>query len=300
VSSPHPALDSTPAPESATVGVIAGVLRWLNATALLESAVGITWQALFAGARGDHVAWSRRVLLFAGLWLVYTADRWLDARNLVPTPRTSYRHRFAHEHSRALAVCWLVVLMSSVGFAVTVLSAAEWRRGVLLVLGAVAYTVCIHFGRRRLTVLAHAGVKEVAVAGLFTLGITLFSARTESSPLTLLAPNLAFFGLALLNLVWIAELERQQDRAHALASIAQGPVAAQSGVRALALLCVASGLSANALQGAWGAPHWAAFIASFAALAAVRRHGEHLSTDTSHALADAALLLPLAVWPSLG
>jgi predicted small integral membrane protein len=238
------------------------------------------------------------VLLFSGVWLVYTADRWLDARELKPGHHGTFRHAFARTYRTPLLAAWLVTLMASVALACLVLSRNEWLRCSGLLAAALGYTAVVQGAHPWQLRFCTSGAKQVAVAGLFASGVALFTQPGGVFPPALRAPCLGFFCLALLNLGLIATWECEHDAAAA----ADALVWAGRGVpdALLAALIGAVFLSGSL---AWLAPAanpnlWRPLSAAFVMLLGLRVFGSKLPADTQHSLADLALLAPPWLWLS--
>src|SRR5690606_460869 len=82
-------------------------LEWLTALCLLEPTIGIAWQSAFAQAAGTECLPRHGVLLFAGLWLGYAGDRWLDARALGHRAHVTLRHSWPASHPAAVRNTWV-------------------------------------------------------------------------------------------------------------------------------------------------------------------------------------------------
>jgi hypothetical protein len=288
-------------PDTLTAGDrgLASAFYLLNATSLLEASIGVAWQAAFARAINEHVPLSRQALVFAGVWLVYAADRWLDARKPDEFLPTSYRHRFAVRHQRALLTLWAVVLLSSLTLAASCLHPEEWRGCLLLLAAALGYTVLVQSSQLTARRFVRSGAKQVAVAALFAAGVTLFVAPA-GQPRVLLAPTLAFFSVALLNLLVITGREHQHERQRVQTPSLCGPCRSLGRVVTVALGAALAALAFACLQrfptavrpGLWGslAASW------FALLGLQQVAGKWLTTDACHVLADLALLVPPLAW----
>lgn len=205
--------------------------RWVCRLSLAEPAVAVCWYLAFAGLFEVPTTGSRVALLFASLWLVYTADRLLDALRLPPafTPKTE-RHRFVHRHWSATAGVWVFVLVAAVILAGFTLKAREWGGSLLVASATLLYLRLVHGGRSNWR-LRERGAKELGVALVFSLGSTVFvwsnlfvSSRgltSEGATLpTFGVALLPFFGVALHNLVYLARVERHIDVQHDSPSIA--------------------------------------------------------------------------------
>ncbi len=156
-----------------------GVAFWeLPGVLSLEAPlVAVLWQRLLAQTLGVPLGWPQTVLLGAGVWLVYAADRWLDARS--GGLELSPRHRFYRRYRLPVAALWLVILAVSVGVALTWLGALELSAGLALTALALAYLLRRHGSRGQ-------PVKELEVAGLFGLGGGFFLLFGGAPPLPLL------------------------------------------------------------------------------------------------------------------
>src|SRR5690606_31878180 len=94
---------------------------------------------------GRAVGWERRALVFACVWLGYTADRWLDARRR--EAEQSARHDWHRRHARASGAAWVATLAAALAVAWRSLSADELRAGVALAAASAAYTVVAQASR---------------------------------------------------------------------------------------------------------------------------------------------------------
>ena len=82
--------------------------------------VAAVWTIAVASAVGLHLSWTSPAAMFVAVWMLYAADRLLDARPLPggqAPPNLEERHRFHHRHRRvflvliAIASCALVALL---------------------------------------------------------------------------------------------------------------------------------------------------------------------------------------------
>jgi apolipoprotein N-acyltransferase len=195
----------------------------------VEPAVAVCWYLAFAESFDAPVLGSRVTLLFASLWLVYMADRLLDVWRLPPAfaPRTE-RHRFVHRHWARLTGVWTVALVAAVTLAGFSLTASEWGGSLTVVGATLVYLRLVHGARSRWR-LRERGAKELGVALVFSVGSTVFvwsslfvdeSTIGPSTMPTFALALLAFFGIALHNLVHLARVERHIDVHHDSPSIA--------------------------------------------------------------------------------
>lgn len=268
---------------------------WPNLLSLDAPLVAVLWQILFV--RCFHVAMDAApaILLVASVWLIYAADRALDAWR---GQRSSARHRFYHAHWRILAPAWTLVLAASAWLAFTQLPAHLLWRGLILLSAVALYFFAVH-GRPPIRsewkaslrgVLSPAVLnavlnKEATVGLLFALGVSL-AAWTNVRNLV----DAAAIGLFFL-LCWINCAAIQKWESGSWNSAAEWPVgSAAFGVALIAgvVLC----LHRPVLGGAE--------MASACAFVWLDRAGHRLSPEALRVLADVALLSPVVFLPLAG
>jgi hypothetical protein len=85
--------------------------------------VATVWTIAVASAIGLHLPWTSPAAMFVAVWMLYAADRLLDARPLPGgqfPPELEERHLFHHRHRRAfliviaISACVLVALLRSI------------------------------------------------------------------------------------------------------------------------------------------------------------------------------------------
>jgi hypothetical protein len=244
---------------------------WPNLLSLDAPVVALLWQILFARCFHARVDVLPSVLLVLAVWLIYAADRTIDAwRGSSERPR----HEFYRRHWRALLPLWILVLAAG--------SALAWMRLTpeLLVNGlALGGAVALYFA------LLHCGIfqktKEAAVAALFALGATLSAWPNVRSAVDIEAIVL-FSCLCWINCVAIEHWEGESE----------WPIAAAAGFVALAAVMLLLFSSRPVLGGAV-----AASAMCFVLLDYGRRR---FSRDALRVLADVALLSPLFLLPVAG
>lgn len=247
-----------------------GSPRWLwpNLLSLDAPLVAALWQVLFA--RCFHVPWdpAATLLLLLTVWLIYSADRTLDAWR---GPERSPRHEFHRRHWRTLLPLWIAVFALAGWMALARLSPGMFVRGALLLAAVSAYFLVVHGARRHWP-------KEAAVGALFALGASLV-AWGEVRTLADAATIVLFFGLCWMNCVAIQKWEG--DR-----------LDWPAGAVALGVACAAALLLYADRPVLGGAE-----LASALAFVALDRARRRLSADAVRVLADVALLSPLAFLP---
>ena len=245
---------------------------WPNLLSLDAPIVAVLWQILFARCFHVPVDAVAAVLLAIAVWLIYVADRTLDAWK---GERRSARHLFYARHWKQLLPVWLAVLGAAGWLAIERLPAELFERGVFLLAAVVVYLVLIHFGRRRFP-------KEAAVGVLFALGASLI-AWGEVRTLADAAAICLFCGLCWINCLAIEKWEKwerweQRD---------DGPRNWSPGVAALAVALMAGVLLYANRPVLGGAELASAFGLLLLGIARTR-----LSVNAMRVLADVALLSP--------
>jgi len=247
---------------------------WPNLLSLDAPLVAVLWQVLFARCFRAGVYALPAVLLVLAVWLIYAADRALDAWN--ETGKLP-RHEFYRRHWRAVLPVWTVVLVLTGWLACTRLPSPLFIRGLMLLAGVALYFVAVHFLPGQLS---RMWPKEAAVAVLFALGASLAAwAKIQSA--ADVVTILLFSCLCWINCVAI---EQWEHRPHAGA----WPIGA-------AALCVAA--AALILVHQHRPVLGGAETASALAFVLLDRRRNRLSADALRVLADVALLSPILFLP---
>lgn len=153
-----------------------------------------------SGAR-QHVG--QAVALFLAVWLLYVADRLLDAR--AAKGLLEARHRFHARHARRFLCVWGCV--ASITAVLLMYLAAPVRSGWLwLSLPLLVYALAVHKGRSRSL------PKEWIVAAMFAVATVLPAALGTRHPGALWAEAVLFGSLCLLNCIAIARWEHAEAR----------------------------------------------------------------------------------------
>lgn len=248
------------------------VWLWPNLLSLDAPAVALLWQILFARCFHARVELLPSVLLVLAVWLIYAADRTLDAWT---GSGARPRHEFYRRHWRALLPLWILALAAGSTLAWTRLTPDLLLTGIALTAAVVAYFALLHLGVLQKT-------KEAAVAVLFALGATLSAWPNVRTAVDVEAIVL-FSCLCWINCVAIEHWESAGEQ--------RWPIAAAAGCVALAAVPLA--FAGRPVLGV-------AVIASalcFVMLDCARRR---FSRDALRVLADAALLSPLFLLPLAG
>jgi hypothetical protein len=267
---------------------------WPNLLSLDAPFVALLWQILFI--RCFHVAAepAPAILLAASVWLIYAADRALDAwRGECVSPR----HRFYGAYWRILLPVWMAVLALSAWLALTQLPMVLLRRGCFLLAAVAVYLVVIHGFRRHLRRLwSPPFTKEASVGFLFALGASL-AAWTNVRTAVDAASIALFFMLCWINCAAIQKWESGPPLGltrlakKSTPDIIDWPVGwAATGVALLALALL--WMHRPVLGGAE--------MASAFAFLALDRAGRRFSPEVLRVLADVALLSPVVFLPLAG
>jgi hypothetical protein len=263
---------------------------WPNLLSLDAPLVAVAWELLFARCSGVRVRPATTLSLALAVWLIYVADRLLDALREPGAEGLAARHRFYRAHWRVFVPVLAAVSPLAAWLAWTRLDPATFRCGAGL-LGAVAvYFAVVHWlpsGRRRWF------PKELAVAALFAAGCLL--PAWQGRPLglavifswTLFVPACWINSAAIEQAEWERLRERRSDPPHPWsAALGRHQVAAATGL-ALAACALVPLLAASAARRALPAVALSAL-----GLAALGARQDRLSVDAVRVLADLALLSP--------
>lgn len=260
--------------------------------------VAALWTAFLA--RCAHVALPRASVaaMFVAVWMLYAADRLLDAR-AAPAGEAGAeleeRHRFHQRHRRAFMSCFLAasVLLAAL---LHRLPAASLHLYTLLAAPLAGYLLLIHAPA------LPPGVrlpKELAVGIFFPAAVFIPTvAHVPALRAWLLVPALLFAGLCTLNCLFVYAWEHPLDRrlAHPTTRWATAHLPLLSWTLAALSLAAATLLrhGVRTHDVAWAA---AACGAGALLLLALHRAGDRFANVHLRALADAALLTPALLWP---
>ena len=271
---------------------------WWNLLSADAPVIAIAWAALFARSRDLALPAANLLALALVVWLIYLADRILDAQRASETEAhlLKARHHFSARNRRAL-LCVIAVGTAAAAWLVREdLSALEIRAG--LVLGAIIglYMLCVHLPG---DALRRFFPKEIAVGMIFAAGTMLpvwtSVAAFSGAPAAIAITRWALFALLCsLNCVAIACWER--TRAHEPCEVSSFVAWCDSRLSLLAgglvlLCCVAAA--------AWRTPA-AVIPATTVGVAALltwllNSQRARISALALRVLADRALLLPALV-----
>jgi len=263
---------------------------WPNLLNLDSPLLAVIWQEQFARVAGVSLGWGDRVLLLCCTWLVYCADRALDAAGSGGKTETD-----RHAIQRRGRPIWLGVsavgLIIALVLAVTTLNFLAWLSGGVVLLFTVAHFAVTH---RWPALRSRFWPKEWHVGFVFSIGCMLqVWSVAPSTWLVLLLPMLGFGALCALSCSHITVWEQ-------LATDRIDPGSLLNThlwfVRRLSWLGIALGLlalTAAALGQAEGQHAMAAVGLSAIGLAWLHDRREQYSTEYLRAMADFGLYTPL-------
>jgi len=249
---------------------------WPNLLSLDAPVVALLWQLLFVRCFHGSLGTLPAALLAVAVWLIYVADRTLDAwRGLTEQPR----HEFYGRHWRAVLPIWIATLGGSAWLAWSRLPRPLLVEGALVASGTALYLAAVHLAPG---LLRRAGSKESAVAVLFGLGASLAAWPSVQSTSDILA-ILLFSGLCWMNCAAIDDWERGREL--------RPSVIAAAGLVALTAACLLQNhrpvLGGAETAGALG-------------LVLIDRLRGRYSTEALRVLADVVLLTPIVFLPAAG
>jgi hypothetical protein len=140
---------------------------WPNLLSLDAPIVALLWQVLFVRCFHGSLGTLPAALLAVAVWLIYVADRTLDAwRGVTEQPR----HEFYGRYWRAVLPIWIVALGGGAWLAWSRLPGRLFFEGAVVGLCIGLYLAAVHLAPG---LLRRVGSKESAVAVLFGLGASL-------------------------------------------------------------------------------------------------------------------------------
>jgi hypothetical protein len=268
--------------------------QWPTILSFDAPSVAVAWQWMFARAAGARLEWYHYAIIFAAVWIIYAADRWLEGWRLRPDQVKTQRHYFYQRHRWPLFALWLAVMAAGLGLALTRLTLPEIRCGFILLAPVILYTFSHQFLHRHHPWRAP---KEICVAVLFAIGVVCFTLARNPSALAIIAVPLALFSLlCLANCALISIWEDEVDRSHGQTSLALQYPGVRRFVHLLPWLAAAAALASSLDHtGGLALASWCA-TASGILLGAVDLGHVRCGRQLSRVLADFVLLTPVLAW----
>lgn len=255
--------------------------------------IAALWTWFIAVTSGIHLPITSPLAMFTAVWMLYAADRLLDAGQVNPGPLEA-RHLFHHHHRTAFLAC---IALASVILAMLLPRIPPEAIHLYLILGGLTfgYFILIHA-----TSSAHRLPKEFAV-GLFFAAATFIPtvARDPSLRLPLLPPALLFAALSTLNCLFIYAWEHDPER-HTLFADHPAHATTRFALRHLsffAIIIILAGaiLSVFSRADSWPIPFAITLSAILLLLLHYRRR--YIAATPLRAAADLVLLTPILLIP---
>lgn len=257
--------------------------------------VAALWTWFIASANHLHLPSVSIVAMFLAVWMLYAADRILDARLLDSSRNRDLeaRHYFHYRHRRAFLTG---ILAASITLAILLPHLEPQAIHLYLILGALlfGYFILIHATRS-----AHRLPKEIAV-GLFFAAATFIPtvARRPDLRISLFPLAVLFATACSLNCLFIYTWEHNSHTpsghsAHAATRLALRYLP----LLAAGIIFFSATLTQLDRQTSWPIPFAIAVSATSLLLLHHRRH--HTARLTLRSLADLALITPLLLLPLL-
>lgn len=252
--------------------------------------VAVLWTCFIARAAHIHLPLAAPVAMFLAVWMLYAADRLLDAAR-APAGDLEARHLFHHQHRRAFLI-GIAIAATSLATLLPSLDPAAIR--LYLIEGSLlfAWFVILHASRN-----AHRLPKEIAV-GLFFSAATFIPtvAREPGFRAALLPTAILFAVVCSLNCLFIYAWEHDPCSEVAPHTTTRLALAYRP---ALTIAAFVAAAASAAVAPAAARPIAAACSLSALLLLALHRNRRRLSCIDLRAAADLALLTPILVLPFL-
>ncbi len=187
-------------------------LLWINLFSLDAPVVAVSWQWLLSFILELELSYAQYLVLFNTVWIIYTIDRYLDARSIKKERLRLPRHQFHARYSRLLVFFLGTVLFITTAVAFYFLDKNILYQGTLLSFLVLGYMLIAHHFLKGMenSLALFLLSKEVLVGILFSSGTFLvISTRAPFSQWGIAA--LFFAVLCFLNCAWISLWEKECD-----------------------------------------------------------------------------------------
>ena len=264
-------------------------LRFWHLASLDAPSVALAWSLSFAWAARVRLPLWVPALLMLAVWVVYVADRLLDALNGLRRGNLQFlreRHLFHWRHRRVFLPLAVLAAVAAAFLVIALMPTAARERNSVLAAASLVYFTRVHAGRA----LRPTFPKELLVGLLFTAGCVIPAWSRSAFPVAaLLVPSAFFAILAWLNCHAIDRWEAAANNTAPQRIAFTACIVAVAGLLAAALLLHVQPRSAALLA----AGAMAALL--LALLDALR---DRLAPVALRAAADLALLTPLLLVPA--
>ncbi len=293
----HPAERPQPGPVLVAPRKRLSALTLWHLLSLDAPTVATVWTGFIARCAGIALPWTDLAAMFVAVWMIYAADRLLDARNLdlhKSHGELEERHRFHHRHRR-LFFSGMIVAAIALAFLLPRIHTAALALYAMLAALLSVWLLAIH---ARPTVDTRRLPKELAVGIFFPAAVFIPTvARVPSLQPKLLPLALLFAMVCTLNCLYLYAWEHPSSRSRAgahwttLLALRHLPRLSWVTVAISAALAI---LSATRFRLAL-APALACG-SSVGLLLFLHHRRESLPKLRLRALADLVLLTPLLAW----
>jgi hypothetical protein len=277
-------------PTFKAIGRHAGPLALWHLLSLDAPTIAALWTWFIASANHIHLPIASTLAMALAVWMLYAADRLMDARllNVDPTHYEALeaRHYFHHRHRRPFLTG---ITLASIALALLLPHLEPEAIPLYLILGALVsgYFILIHATRS-----AHRLPKEIAVGLCFAAATFIPTvARRPDLRLPLLPSALLFATLCSLNCLFIYAWEHApshtNQRTHAITRLALGNLPFLT----ILLILSSAALSLLDRRAPWSIP--CAIAVSAAVLLLLHKERHAISRVALRAAADLALATPL-------
>ena len=235
---------------------------------------------------------SPSIVISLGLtvWIIYTLDHLMDARNTAHKAST-LRHRFHQKYFKEIASILILALIGA-GVSLFFLPVLTLRLGVLLTVVVVIYFVLLQMFRRH-----NLYLKEISIGLIYTLGLFLgpVSLIQEMNWMVLAVLFIQFFALSTANLMIFAYFEMEIDEKDGHGSLAR--LLGKKRVRSFCLLLVLLVLTVTAspLSLSLGQFRWFIFGMALILGSLIYRPSFFRKNEAYRVLGDGIFLLPLFI-----
>jgi hypothetical protein len=251
---------------------------WPNLLSLDAPVVALLWQLLFVRCFHGSLGMLPAGLLAVAVWLIYVADRTLDAWRGTPGTSEQPRHEFYRKYWRTVLPIWIAALGTGGWLAWSRLPGPLFVEGVAVASGTGLYLAAVHLAPR---LLQRANTKESAVAVLFGLGASLAAwpgVRTTSDVLAIVL----FSCLCWMNCAAIEDWEHGRELRPSV-------------IAAAGLVALTAGFLLPTHRPILGGAETAGALG----LVVLDRMRPRYSPDTLRVLADVVLLTPIVFLPAV-
>lgn len=274
----------------------AALWEWPSVLSLDAPLIAVLWQLLLSRALGASLDWRHHALLGAAVWLIYSADRWLDGLKLGVALVRTQRHHFYVRHRRAVLRVWLGLGAATLTAGLAVLTRLE------LAAAGVLGAALLGYFRGRHARHPKGQLKELQIALVFAPGVSLLPLLRGAAALPTLTFTLLLAALIFLNCALIALWEGELDREPVPLAVRAPRLVPHLPGLALGLALGCGLAIAGFAADGWAAGRGYRPLFSTLGFSALLLYGggfltPYLSPAARRVAADAALLTPLLVLP---